>query len=67
MPERMLADVKRELADSGVGESERVAIGMLLDYFLAQARQGERMSPLRRWWVGRSQAAKLGVYGRRAL
>lgn len=65
--ESMLAEVQRELVSTGVGDSERVAIGLLLDYFLARAQQAEQMSPLRRWWAHRSQAAKLGVYGQRAL
>jgi hypothetical protein len=66
-PETMLAKVLHERAYHGMGASERAAIGLLLDHFLTQAQRAEQMSPLRRWWVGRSQAAKLGVYGRRAL
>jgi hypothetical protein len=65
--ERMLADVRRELAERGVaGSEEQAAIG-LLDSFLTQAQQAQKMSPPRGGWVARVHAAKLGVYGRRAL
>jgi hypothetical protein len=65
--EHMLAEVQRALAERGVAESEQAAVGLLVDSFLAQAQQAQELSPLRRGWIGRVQAAKLGVYGKRAL
>jgi hypothetical protein len=66
-PERMAHEALREQAFAQLGESERVAVELLLTYFQTQARRAHQMSPLRRWWVGTGQRGRLGVYGRRAL
>jgi hypothetical protein len=66
-PEQIQAVVQQEVLASGGGEAERAATVWLLDDFLAQAQHAAQMSTKRRLWVSRIQAAKLGVYGRRAL
>lgn len=66
-PEVMVREALHERAFRGVGESERMAIALLIPYFRAQAQRAEHMSRLHRWWVGTGQRGKLGVYGRRTI
>lgn len=66
-PDEMAREALREKAFQGLGESERMAITLLLADFQAQARRAEHMSRLHRWWVGGGQRGKLGVYGRRTI
>jgi hypothetical protein len=65
-PDEMLRTVLREPAYRHATDAEREAIRFLLEYFLAQARRAEQVSPIWRWWVGTAQIAKGQVYGRRA-
>lgn len=65
-PDEMLQIALREPAYHHATGSEREAIRFLLEYFLAQARRAEQLSPIWRWWVGTAQIGKGMVYGRRA-
>jgi hypothetical protein len=66
-PETMQEEALRDPTFAGLGESEQEGVALLLVCFRGPAEQGNRLSALRRWWLGAGRKGRLGVYVRRAL